>query len=56
LSEMRSHGAQFVAAGVETKHLLKNLRAKGQRPLRRLIAPSANDGEKPGITRSEESK
>jgi len=38
LSEMRSKGAVFVAAGVETKHLLKHLRAKGERPLRRFVA------------------
>jgi hypothetical protein len=42
LSEMRSEGAEFVAAGVETKHLLKNLKGKGERPLRRFIAPLAN--------------
>ena len=39
LLEMRDGGAEFVAAGVETKYLLKNLRAKGARPLRRCIAP-----------------
>ena len=56
LSEMRKDGADFVAAGVETKYLLKNLQAKGERPLRRFIAPSANDGEKSALTNSEESK
>ncbi len=39
LSDMRSSGAKFVAAGVDTKHLLDNLRAKGKRTLRRVIAP-----------------
>jgi hypothetical protein len=39
LSEMRSVGAKFVAAGIETKHLLDNLRVKGEPALRRVIAP-----------------
>jgi ABC-type transporter Mla MlaB component len=39
LAEMRSAGAEFVARGVETQHLLKNLKAKGGRALRRLNAP-----------------
>ena len=34
LSEMRSSGAEFIAAGVETKHLLENLTATGGRPSR----------------------
>jgi len=42
LSEMRSNGAKFVAAGVATKHLVNNLKVKGERPLRRVIAPRAN--------------
>ncbi len=46
LSEMRSGGAVFVAAGVETKHLLKHLKAKGERPLRRFIATSKNEGNR----------
>lgn len=53
LSEMRTGGAEFVAAGVDTKHLLKNLKAKGQRSLRRFIAPLANGCEKSGITKNE---
>lgn len=53
LSEMRSKGAVFVAAGVETKHLLKHLRAKGERPLRRFVATMNvatlnNDGKNEG--------
>jgi hypothetical protein len=56
LSEMRKDGAEFVAAGVETKYLLKNLKAKGERPLRRFIAPSASQCEKSEITESEECK
>ena len=39
LSEMGSEGAEFVAAGVETKDLLENLKGKGERPLRRFIGP-----------------
>jgi hypothetical protein len=46
LSEMRSSGAEFVAAGVDTKHLLKNLRTKGERSLRRCIAPMVKCYEK----------
>ena len=42
LSEMRSAGAQFVAAGVETKHLIENLKGKGERPLRRLVGHLTN--------------
>jgi hypothetical protein len=41
LSEMSGQGAEFIAAGVETKYLLKNLRSKGRRPLRRCIASLA---------------
>jgi len=37
LSEMRSAGVEFVAAGVETKHLLENLKGNGEKPLRRLV-------------------
>jgi hypothetical protein len=53
LSQMRSNGAKFVAAGVDTTHLLAHLRAKGQRSLRRFINPLCKDGEKPGIAKSE---
>ncbi|MDP8988806.1 MAG: hypothetical protein M3N41_01835 [Acidobacteriota bacterium] len=56
LCEMRSEGAEFIAAGVETKHLLKNLKGKGERPLRRFIGGTANECEKCGITKSEGSK
>jgi ABC-type transporter Mla MlaB component len=60
LSEMVSDGAEFIATGVETKHLLKNLKGKGERPLRRFIGPPANhcekSGEKNGITKDEGSK
>lgn len=56
LSEMRSEGAEFVAAGVETRDLLKNLKGKGERPLRRFIAPLANPCQRPGISNKEEMK
>jgi hypothetical protein len=36
LGEMRGVGVEFVAAGVETQYLLDNLKAVGERPLRRL--------------------
>src|SRR5579863_3403239 len=51
LSDMKTAGAEFVAAGVDTKHLLKNLRAKGERPLRRSIAPLTCGCERSGITK-----
>ena len=53
LSEMRSEGAEFVAFGVETKDLLKNLKGKGERPLRRCIAPLANPSEILGTNKNE---
>src|ERR1700722_1572766 len=53
LSEMGSDGAEFIAAGVETKDLLKNLKGKAERPLRRFIGPPANNCEKCGITKNE---
>ena len=56
LSEMRNGGAEFVAAGVDTKHLLKHLKAKGERSLRRCIAPPANCCEKPGTTKNRENE
>ena len=37
LADMRTAGAEFLAAGVETRHLLDNLKANGEKPLRRII-------------------
>jgi hypothetical protein len=37
LSEMQNAGTEFIAAGVENKHLLANLKDNGKRPLRRLM-------------------
>jgi anti-anti-sigma regulatory factor len=46
LWEMRRAGTEFVARGVATKHLLKNLGTRGERPLRRCIAPLVHACEK----------
>src|SRR5215472_4645543 len=54
LSEMRREGAEFIAAGVETKHLLKNLKAKGGRPLGRFLGPCAGDSAKSRLTEIED--
>jgi ABC-type transporter Mla MlaB component len=37
LSEMQSAGTEFIAAGVENKHLLASLKDNGKRPLRKLM-------------------
>jgi hypothetical protein len=37
LRAMKADGAQFVARGVDTKHLIENLKTKGKRPLRRFL-------------------
>ena len=37
LSEMQSVGTEFIAAGVENKHLLASLKDSGERPLRKLM-------------------
>jgi hypothetical protein len=39
LAEMRANGVEFVAAGVDTRHLLDELKGQDARPLRRFIAP-----------------
>jgi hypothetical protein len=43
LSEMRTAGVEFVATGVETKHLLENLKGRGEKSLRRLVGCWAGD-------------
>ena len=35
LGELRDEGAEFVAGGVYTKHLLENLRTNGEQPFRK---------------------
>lgn len=42
LSEMKRAGVEFVAHGVETRHLLENLSAKGKRTLRRSFCREEN--------------
>ncbi|HLX43369.1 MAG TPA: hypothetical protein VKR43_08035 [Bryobacteraceae bacterium] len=37
LRAMKADGARFVARGVDTKHLIENLKTKGKRPLRRFL-------------------
>lgn len=50
LAEMESDGTEFVAAGVENKHLLASLKEKGKRPLRRLIEHLGAPCGKPAAT------
>jgi hypothetical protein len=38
LRHMKHGGARFVARGVETRHILDNLKSKGPRPRRRFLA------------------
>ena len=38
LGAMGREGAEFVATGVDTKHILQNLNTGGKRPLRRCLA------------------
>jgi len=38
LRAMKAGGARFVARGIDTKHLLDNLKTRGQRPLRRFLS------------------
>jgi len=42
LRAMKADGASFVARGVDTKHLLENLRTTGKRPLRRFLSHLAD--------------
>jgi anti-anti-sigma regulatory factor len=56
LSEMRSRGVEFVARGVDTQHLLKHLKAKGERPLRRFIGSWADCCPASGNSKNEERK
>jgi hypothetical protein len=55
LADMERAGTEFVAAGVENKHLLASLKQKenGKRPLRRLMQ---HLGECCGETKKEENK
>lgn len=51
LFDMQAQGVEFLAAGVETKHLLENLAVRGRRPLRKSLGcakphPSGGTSEK----------
>ena len=52
LSEMRTDGAEFVAVGVDTKHLIENLKVRGERPLRRFLRPLASPCDQPHVTKN----
>jgi ABC-type transporter Mla MlaB component len=56
LSEMGSDGVEFVAVGVETVHLLENLKGTGERSLRRFIGPPVNQCEICEVTKSDSGK
>jgi anti-anti-sigma regulatory factor len=47
LQEMGNSGVEFFAAGVDTKHLLENLKGEDERPLRRFISPTARCCDQP---------
>jgi hypothetical protein len=60
LSQMRTAGVEFVAAGVEIKYLIENLEVDGERPLRRLVrrstdeaTPCGSHGSRKGLRRGE---
>jgi hypothetical protein len=48
LSDMREAGVSFVAGGVETQHVVDNLKAGGERPLKRLIGLGPCHNEEQG--------
>jgi len=56
LRDMRGGGVEVVAAGIDTKHLLKHLKARGERQLRRFIAPQANCCETADVTKNRRDK
>jgi anti-anti-sigma regulatory factor len=56
LDEMRHEGAEFVASGVDTKDVLENLAAAGQRPLRKFLMHLEHRGEQPDQNREREGK
>jgi arabinogalactan endo-1,4-beta-galactosidase len=49
LSEMRGAGVEFVAKGIETKHLLENLKGRGERAVRHSIWHSPCRSEEPSF-------
>jgi hypothetical protein len=44
LREMRDRGVEFVAKGVETRHILENLATREKPQLRRFLGPSKYGG------------
>ncbi|HLK63769.1 MAG TPA: hypothetical protein VKU19_10045 [Bryobacteraceae bacterium] len=48
LSEMQRAGTEFVTAGVDNKHVLASLKARGKRPLRRRVEHLGNPCEERG--------
>jgi hypothetical protein len=56
LSEMRSAGAEFVAVGVDTRHLIENLKTRGERPLRRFVGPLTSRCGQPHVSKREGQK
>jgi hypothetical protein len=45
LADMRDAGVSFVAGGVETQHVVDNLKVNGERHLRRMIGLAPCNGE-----------
>ncbi len=45
LSDMNDAGVTFLARGVETRHVIDNLKARGKRPLRRIVGFTGCEGE-----------
>ena len=56
LLNLKASGAEFVAAGVETQHLLENLQAPGERPLCKFSARALLNYCKPGTGTRKETK
>ena len=45
LADMREAGVSFIAGGVETKHVVDNLKVNGERHLRRMTGVAPCNGE-----------
>ena len=56
LADMQRAGTEFVATGVENKHLLAGLKDKGKRPLRRLMEHLGATCTKPATPNGETSE
>ncbi|HWC96722.1 MAG TPA: hypothetical protein VG456_08230 [Candidatus Sulfopaludibacter sp.] len=44
LREMQEHGVEFVAKGIDTRHILENLAARERPQLRRFLGPARDGG------------